>query len=111
LKDVIIRKGENISARAIEEELVAHPAVADVAVVGLPHPKWGEIACAGVTLCEPGATLTLTDVSSFLDRRSFSKRQRPERLEVVSTLPRNATGKVLKDELRRTIGTTTATTA
>ncbi|MDV8071015.1 class I adenylate-forming enzyme family protein [Rhodococcus sp. IEGM 1366] len=105
LKDIIIRKGENISARAIEDELVEHPDVADVAVVGLPHPEWGEVACAVVTLRATATGLAMEDVTAFLDERDFPKRQRPERLEVVEDLPRTPTGKLAKDVLRRNFGT------
>lgn len=98
LKDVIIRKGENISARAIEDALASHPAVADVAVVGLPDRERGELACA-VVIPRDGVP-TLPELTGFLADRGLLSRQWPERLEIVTDLPRNATGKVLKAELR-----------
>lgn len=100
LKDVIIRKGENISARALEDALADHPAVADVTVVGLPDDERGELACAVVVPGDDGPP-TLPDLTGFLADRGMSSRQWPERLEIVDTLPRNATGKVLKTELRK----------
>lgn len=99
LKDVIIRKGETLSARAIEEELLAHPAVGDVAVIGVPHPATGELACAVVVAS--GTAPTLTELTRFLDGRGFPPRQWPEQLEIVDDLPRTSTGKVVKDDLRR----------
>ncbi|WP_436790173.1 class I adenylate-forming enzyme family protein [Yinghuangia sp. YIM S10712] len=98
LKDIIIRKGENISARALEDALASHQAVADVAVVGLPDAGRGELACAVVV--PRGNAPTLADLTAFLADQGLPPRQWPERLETVDTLPRNATGKVLKTELR-----------
>jgi cyclohexanecarboxylate-CoA ligase len=104
LKDVIIRKGENISAQAAEEELLRHPGVADVAVIGLPDPEAGETACAVIVPLEGRPAPTLAQLTAFLREREVPPRQWPERLEVVGALPRNATGKVLKAELRRRYG-------
>ena len=70
LKDVIIRHGENISAKEVEDLLYAHPAVADVAVIGLPDPKTGERACAVVAVQE-GQTFGFDDMVAYL------KEQRP----------------------------------
>jgi len=100
LKAVIIRKGETLSARAIEAELLAHPEVGDVAVIGVPHAELGEMACA-VVVPSAGATPTLAQLTAFLAERGFPRRQWPERLEITGSLPRNSTGKVRKDELRR----------
>jgi acyl-CoA synthetase (AMP-forming)/AMP-acid ligase II len=104
LKDVIIRKGETISARAIEDDLLDHPAVAEVAVVGLPHETYGEIACAVVVRNGP-EPLTLTDLTAALDARGLPKRQWPERLVLRDELPRSSTGKILKSDLRADIVT------
>jgi acyl-CoA synthetase (AMP-forming)/AMP-acid ligase II len=104
LKDVIIRKGENISAQAVEEELLRHPGVADVAVVGLPDPELGETACAVIVPAEGHAAPTLAQLTDFLRKCGLSSRQWPERLEVLSALPRNPTGKLLKAELRGRYG-------
>jgi acyl-CoA synthetase (AMP-forming)/AMP-acid ligase II len=103
LKDIIIRKGENISAKEIEDLLFAHPAVADAAVVGLPDQKSGEIACA-VVVSKPDATFTFDDMVSHLKDAHLSNHKIPERLEIVEALPRNPSGKVLKKDLRATYG-------
>jgi cyclohexanecarboxylate-CoA ligase len=99
-KDIIIRKGENLSAKGIEDDLAAHPKVADVAVIGVPDAQSGERVCACVVL-RPGAeSLSLAEVRAFMEVRGVMRQKIPEQLEVVSELPRNATGKVQKDELR-----------
>ncbi|MFD8223234.1 class I adenylate-forming enzyme family protein [Streptomyces massasporeus] len=101
LKDVIIRKGENISAQEIEDLLHRHPAVGDVAVIGLPDAARGELVCAVVEQ-PPGADpLTLADVTAFLRTEGLSVHKLPERLELVDALPRGETlRKVLKYKLR-----------
>lgn len=99
-KDVIIRKGENLSAKGIEDELAGHPKVADVAVIGVPDAASGERVCACVVL-RPGATsLDLDDVRTFMVSRGVMRQKIPEQLETLDALPRNATGKVRKDLLR-----------
>nr|WP_238426599.1 AMP-binding protein [Streptomyces adustus] len=101
LKDVIIRKGENISAKEIEDLLHAHPAVGDVAVVGLPDAERGERVCAVVEQPAGAARLTLEAVTSYLREAGLSVHKLPEQLEVVDALPRNETlRKVLKYRLR-----------
>jgi acyl-CoA synthetase (AMP-forming)/AMP-acid ligase II len=104
LKDIIIRKGENISAKEIEDLLFQHPKIADVAVVGLPDPESGEIACAVVAPADPGEPVTFEEMQAFLEDRSLNKRKWPERLELVDALPRNPAGKVLKQDLRAKFG-------
>ncbi|SOD85778.1 class I adenylate-forming enzyme family protein [Streptomyces sp. Ag109_G2-15] len=101
LKDVIIRKGENISAKEIEDLLAAHPGVGDVAVIGLPDAERGELVCAVIEQ-PPGVDgLTLPEVISYLRAEGLSVHKLPERLEVVEALPRNETlRKVLKYKLR-----------
>ena len=103
LKDIIIRKGENISAKEIEDLLFAHLSVADAAVIGLPDDKSGERACA-VIVCKPDMTITFDDMVSFLKSAQLSVHKIPEQLEIVSGLPRNPSGKVLKKDLRATYG-------
>ncbi len=98
-KDIIIRKGENLSAKGIEDDLAAHPRVADVAVIGVPDAQSGERVCACVVL-KPGAALSLADVRTFMQSRGVMMQKIPEQLELVDELPRNATGKVRKDQLR-----------
>ena len=99
-KDIIIRKGENISAREVEDLVATHPAVAEVAVVGLPDAAAGEIACAALRL-RPGAPApALDDLTRHLLAHGLSKRKLPERLVVVADFPRTASGKVSKRALR-----------
>jgi acyl-CoA synthetase (AMP-forming)/AMP-acid ligase II len=102
LKDVIIRKGENISAKEVEDVLYRHPAVADVAVIGLPDDEVGERCCAVVAPATDAlhAPPTLEDLTAFLAEEGLMKQKWPERVEIVDALPRNVAGKVLKHELR-----------
>ncbi|MET8023434.1 class I adenylate-forming enzyme family protein [Streptomyces avermitilis] len=101
LKDVIIRKGENISAKEIEDLLHRHPAVGDVAVIGLPDAERGERVCAVVEQQPGAAALTLDAMTSYLRAEGLSVHKLPEQLEVVDALPRNETlRKVLKYRLR-----------
>ncbi len=99
-KDIIIRKGENLSAKGIEDDLAAHPQVADVAVIGVPDPRSGERVCACVVLRGDAGPLTLADVRTFMEGRGVMRQKIPEQLELLDELPRNATGKVRKDQLR-----------
>jgi cyclohexanecarboxylate-CoA ligase len=99
-KDIIIRKGENISARELEDLLAAHPGVAEVAVVGVPDAAAGEIACAVLRLRPQTPAPTLADVTAYLAARGLSRRKLPERLVVVDEFPRTASGKILKRALR-----------
>ncbi|HEX6425840.1 MAG TPA: AMP-binding protein [Acidimicrobiales bacterium] len=101
LKDVIIRKGENISAKEVEDLLFTHPQVADVAVVGLPDDDRGERACA-VVVTPPGAEpITFDEMTRHLLDAGLITRKLPEQLEVVDALPRNPSGKIVKFELRQ----------
>ncbi|MET7438617.1 class I adenylate-forming enzyme family protein [Streptomyces sp. NPDC004082] len=101
LKDVIIRKGENISAREIEDLLHRHPGVGDVAVIGLPDAERGERVCAVVEQPPGAPELTLAEVTAYLRGEGLSVHKLPEQLEVVDALPRNETlRKVLKYRLR-----------
>lgn len=99
-KDIIIRGGMNISAREIEEHLLAHPDVRDVAVVAMPDDRLGEKVCAFVVPAE-GSALTLDGLTTFLrGERGIATQKLPERLEVMDALPTTATGKVQKFRLR-----------
>jgi acyl-CoA synthetase (AMP-forming)/AMP-acid ligase II len=102
-KDVVIRKGETLSAKAIEDDVQPHPGVLDVAVIGVPHAEFGEIACAVVVLRDPSTPLTLAELTAFLGERDVPKRRWPEQLQVVASLPRSPAGKVQKDVLRRSM--------
>jgi non-ribosomal peptide synthetase component E (peptide arylation enzyme) len=99
-KDVIIRKGENLSAKGIEDDLAAHPDVVEVAVVGVPDRDSGERVCACVVMRDGAAALTLPAVRDFMRARGVMMQKIPEQLELMPELPRNATGKVRKDQLR-----------
>ncbi|MFG2829848.1 AMP-binding protein [Streptomyces sp. NPDC048434] len=105
LKDIIIRKGENISAQEIEALLHRHPDVADAAVIGLPDAQRGERVCAVVEQPPGAAQLTLDAVSAHLVSQGLAPNKLPEQLEVLAALPRGATlRKVLKQELRERFG-------
>jgi acyl-CoA synthetase (AMP-forming)/AMP-acid ligase II len=105
IKDVIIRKGENISAKEIEDLLHTHPGVGDAAVIGLPDPERGELVCAVVEPAPGARELTLPGITSYLREQGLSVHKLPERLEVVDALPRNETlRKVLKYKLRERFG-------
>ena len=100
LKDVINRKGENISAKEIEDELYHHPDIREVAVIGLPDPASGERCCAVIVPSDPGKRLDMEGVQAFLDSRGLMRQKWPEQLEFVTELPRAPAGKVLKQELK-----------
>jgi cyclohexanecarboxylate-CoA ligase len=100
-KDVIIRKGENLSAKGIEDELAAHPKIGDVSVVGLPDAASGERVCACVVLAPGAGDLSLAELRVFMQGRGVMRQKIPEQLEILTELPRNATGKVQKDLLRQ----------
>ena len=98
LKDMIISGGENVYPAEVENALAAHPAVADVAVIAVPHARWGETVKAVVVL-RPGASLSLDEVVAFT-RERLARYKCPTSLDIVDALPRNASGKVLKKDLR-----------
>ena len=98
-KDIIIRKGENISPLEIENALSRHPAIRQTAVVGAPDAERGEIVVAFVVLAED-CTFTLADLRDHLDKMGLARQKFPERLHVVSSLPMNSVGKVQKQELK-----------
>ncbi|MFI5040942.1 MAG: class I adenylate-forming enzyme family protein [Acidimicrobiales bacterium] len=100
LKDVIIRKGENISAREVEDLLYQHPKVADVAVIGLAAPERGERVCAVDEVAAGQEAPTLAEIARYLRDTGLMVQKIPEQIEVVDALPRNATLKVLKYQLR-----------
>jgi cyclohexanecarboxylate-CoA ligase len=102
-KDIIIRKGENISAREVEDLLATHPAVAEVAVVGVPDPAAGEIACAVVRLRPNATSPTLTELAAHLLAQGLSKRKLPERVAVVDDFPRAPSGKIVKRAVRESL--------
>lgn len=98
-KDIVIRGGEKIPVVEVENALYRHPAIADVAVVATPDERLGERACACVTLRE-GATLSFEEMVRFLTEAGFTKTFFPEQLEIISEMPRTASGKIQKFQLR-----------
>jgi len=100
LKDIIIRKGEKISVREVEDAIAAHPAVAEVVVVALPDANTGERACAAVRL-RRGAQIDLATLSDFLSQRGLARQKWPEQLLTVDDFPRTDSGKVIRAELRQ----------
>jgi len=100
LKDVIVRKGENVSAKEIEDLLHVHPKVTDVAVIGLPDSDAGERVCAVLVCADLDDPITFDQMVGHLRDSGLNQRKLPERLEVVPSLPRSPAGKVLKHVLR-----------
>ena len=100
-KDMIISGGENIYCAEVENVFAAHPAIVEVAVIGRPDDKWGEIPVAVAAVSAPG--LRLEDLADFLDEQ-LARYKHPKVLEIVEALPRNPAGKVLKTELRLRFG-------
>src|SRR6185436_19409674 len=94
-------KGENLSAKAIEDVLHDHPLVAEASVIGLPDEASGERVCACLVLREGVEALTLSDLRAFMEAKQVMRQKIPEQVELLPILPRNATGKVLKHELRK----------
>jgi cyclohexanecarboxylate-CoA ligase len=107
IKDVIIRKGENISAKEIEDVLYTHPSVGAVAVIGLPDAERGERVCAVIETADGAEPLTLDAMTDACSQAGLMRQKVPEQLEIVSQLPRNATMKVLKYQLIESLGTKT----
>ena len=98
-KDIIIRSGENISPKEVEDALYGHPAVAEVAIVAMPSTKTGEMGCAFI-IPRPGQSIDLPDIVRFLGEVGLARQKFPEHLVLVDDLPRVPSGKVRKDVLR-----------
>ncbi|MGO4444296.1 fatty-acid--CoA ligase FadD5 [Mycobacterium sp. 2YAF39] len=101
-KDMIISGGENIYCAEVENVLAGHPAIAEVAVIGRAHAKWGEVPVAVIALGSD-TELGLADLEKFLSDR-LARYKHPKAMEIVDALPRNPAGKVLKTELRVRFG-------
>jgi acyl-CoA synthetase (AMP-forming)/AMP-acid ligase II len=101
-KDIIVRGGENISSKEIEDILATHPQVAEVAAVGAPDDRYGERVCVYVVLRD-GPTLDLESVANHFQAAGVARQKTPERLVVVDELPRTAAGKVQKFVLREAL--------
>jgi len=99
LKDMIISGGENIYSAEVEQAVAELEAVGSVAIIGVPDEKWGEVPIAIVTVRD-GFTLDPDEVRSYLDGR-IARYKIPKRVEIVSELPRTASGKIRKADLRR----------
>jgi len=97
-KDVIISGGENVSSVEVEDCLYQHPAVAEVAVIGVPHDRWGETVKALVVLREAQAATEADLIAHCRDRMAHYKC--PTSIDATDVLPRNPSGKILKRELR-----------
>ena len=102
-KDVIIRGGENIPVVEVEELLYRHPAVQDAAIVAMPDERLGERACAFVTLKPDAKGLTFGEMVAFLAEKNMAKNYFPERLEIIDAMPRTASGKIQKFQLRERV--------
>ena len=98
VKDMIVSGGENVYPAEVENVLMAHPGIADVAVIGVPHEKWGETAKA-VVVKAPGSDPSAEEIIEF-SRQQLAKFKCPTSVDFVETLPRNPSGKVLKKDLR-----------
>ena len=101
-KDIIIRGGENISSREVEELLLQVPGVRDAAAIGWPDERMGERVCA-VLIVEPAAEVSIDLVARTFAALGVARQKTPERLEIVAELPRTPTGKVQKAELRKLV--------
>src|SRR6202041_2093259 len=99
-KDGIVRKGENISAKEVEDLLYQHPKVDEVSVIGLPDTDTGERCCAVVVLKQGVDDLALSEIVGFLRELGLMMQKVPEQLELVDALPKAPAGKVLKQQLR-----------
>jgi fatty-acyl-CoA synthase len=104
LKDMVITGGENVYPAEVESALYSHPAIAEIAVIGLPDQRWGEAVVAIVSL-KPNATLELEELRNFASDR-LARYKLPRRLEIIEAMPRNPAGKVLKFQLRARFGVT-----
>jgi acyl-CoA synthetase (AMP-forming)/AMP-acid ligase II len=98
-KDIIIRNGENISPKEVEDILIGHPDIAEVAIVGLPDPRTGERACAVIVPRKPPGP-QLASLRRFLDAQGVATFKVPEQVVIWDALPRNDAGKVLKHQIR-----------
>jgi fatty-acyl-CoA synthase len=98
MKDMFISGGENVYPAEIENVLYEHPAIRDVAVLGVPDERWGEVGRAYVVV-RPGETVDQAEIERFLDGR-LARYKVPKSVVTVDQLPRNASGKLLKKELR-----------
>ena len=102
-KDIIVRGGENISSREVEDILLQHPKIHDACVVAMPDERLGERSCAYVVLKAPHHSLSLEEVVAFFSRKRIAKYKYPEHIVVIEKLPRTVSGKIQKFLLRKDI--------
>ncbi|WP_129924338.1 medium-chain fatty-acid--CoA ligase [Escherichia coli] len=102
-KDIIVRGGENIGSREVEDILLQHPKIHDACVVAMPDERLGERSCAYVVLKAPHHSLSLEEVVAFFSRKRVAKYKYPEHIVVIEKLPRTASGKIQKFLLRKDI--------
>ncbi len=102
-KDIIVRGGENISSREVEDILLQHPKIHYACVVAMPDERLGERSCAYVVLKAPHHSLSLEEVVAFFSRKRVAKYKYPEHIVVIEKLPRTASGKIQKFLLRKDI--------
>ncbi|MFV8783134.1 AMP-binding protein [Microbulbifer sp. SA54] len=102
-KDIIIRGGENLSAKEIEDVLHGHPEIQEAAVVSMPHERLGEGVCAFIIPVSESHALDHEKVARFADKAGLARQKIPEHVEFVTSLPRTASGKVRKDILRKEV--------
>jgi fatty-acyl-CoA synthase len=102
LKDMIISGGENVYPAELENVLNAHPEVLDVAVIGVPDERWGELVCAVVSFTDDGGSLTLEDVRAFASEQ-LARYKLPNRLVKMESIPRNGAGKLDKPLIRKLV--------
>ncbi|HAL1086729.1 TPA: medium-chain fatty-acid--CoA ligase [Shigella flexneri] len=102
-KDIIVRGGENISSREVEDILLQHPKTHDACVVAMPDERLGERSCAYVVLKAPHHSLSLEEMAAFFSRKRVAKYKYPEHIVVIEKLPRTASDKIQKFLLRKDI--------
>ncbi len=102
MKDMIISGGENIYPAEVEDALYKHPDIAEVAVIGVPDERWGEVVCA-IVVAKPDTSPTEQDIIDFTQDK-LARYKQPRSVVFTDALPRNPAGKVLKFELRKRFG-------
>ncbi len=101
-KDIIVSGGENISSREVEDVIYLNPGVLEAAVIGVPHPKWGE-AVKAILVKKKGYEVTEGEIED-LCRKNLAGFKRPKSIDFVDSLPKSSTGKILKREIRKQLG-------
>ncbi|MGE5544990.1 MAG: class I adenylate-forming enzyme family protein [Bacillota bacterium] len=101
-KDMIISGGQNVYSKEVEDVLMSHPAIMMTAVIGVPHPDWGESVKAVVSL-KPGQSVTPEELSEYCVDK-LAKYKRPRFIQIVDDIPHNPAGKILKTEVRKLYG-------